>query len=145
MAAILIGNWWALALRGVVAIVFAIIAFFWPGITATALILLFGVYALIDGIFALVVGLRAARRHGRSGALLVEGILNILIAVVVLYLAGDGAGGAHLPDRAVGARHRGGADRRGARAHSPQRRVAAGGERPLVDPPGGRPVRRTRR
>ncbi|MGC2414194.1 MAG: HdeD family acid-resistance protein [Stellaceae bacterium] len=83
MASILIGNWGALALRGVAAIVFAIIAFFWPGITATALILLFGVYALIDGIFALVVGLRAARRHGRSGALLVEGILNILIAVVV--------------------------------------------------------------
>ena len=83
MAAILIGNWWALALRGVVAIVFAIIAFFWPGITAAALILLFGVYALVDGVFALVAGLRAARRHGRSRTLLIEGILNIAIAVVV--------------------------------------------------------------
>jgi uncharacterized membrane protein HdeD (DUF308 family) len=83
MAAILIGNWGALALRGVAAILFAIIAFFWPGITATALILLFGVYALIDGIFALIAGLRAARRHGRSGALLVEGVLNLLIATVI--------------------------------------------------------------
>lgn len=83
MAAILIGNWWALALRGVVAILFAIIAFFWPGITAMALILLFGIYAGIDGVLALVAALRAARHHGRSGALLVEGVLNILIAVIV--------------------------------------------------------------
>ena len=83
MATILIGNWWALALRGVAAILFAIIAFFWPGITATALIYLFGVYAFIDGIFTLVAGLRAARQHGRSGAFLFEGVLDIVIAAVV--------------------------------------------------------------
>lgn len=83
MAAILIGNWWALALRGVVAILFALVAVFWPAITATALILLFGAYALVDGIFALVAGLRLARHHGRSTALLVEGILNLLIGVIV--------------------------------------------------------------
>lgn len=83
MATILIGNWWALALRGVAAIVFAIIAFFWPGITATALIYVFGVYAFVDGIFALVAGLRAARYHGRSGALLFEAVLDIVIAVMV--------------------------------------------------------------
>ncbi len=83
MAAVLVGNWWALALRGVAAIVFALIAFFWPGITATALIFLFGAYALVDGVFALVAGLRAARMHGRSGHLLLEGILNILIGLVI--------------------------------------------------------------
>jgi uncharacterized membrane protein HdeD (DUF308 family) len=83
MAAILIGNWWALALRGVVAILFALIAFLWPAITAAALILLFGAYALVDGIFALVAGLRLARHHGRSTALLVEGVLNIVIATIV--------------------------------------------------------------
>jgi uncharacterized membrane protein HdeD (DUF308 family) len=83
MAKILIGNWWALAIRGVLAILFALISFFWPGITAAVLILVFGAYALVDGIFALVAGLRAARHHGRSGALLLEGILNILIGVLV--------------------------------------------------------------
>jgi uncharacterized membrane protein HdeD (DUF308 family) len=82
MAAILIGNWWALALRGVTAILFAILAIFWPGITATALVLLFGIYALIDGIFALLAALRERQRHGRSGALLLEGILDILIAIL---------------------------------------------------------------
>jgi uncharacterized membrane protein HdeD (DUF308 family) len=88
MAAILIGNWWALAVRGVVAILFAIIAFIKPGITAEVVILLFGAYAFIDGIFALVAALRAARRHGRSGALLLEGILNIVIGIIVFLLPG---------------------------------------------------------
>ena len=82
MAAILIGNWWVLALRGAAAIVFAALAFFVPGITATALVLLFAIYVLIDGILALVAALRAAQRNGRSGALLLEGILNILIAIL---------------------------------------------------------------
>src|SRR3954451_12717303 len=82
MAQVLIGNWWALAIRGVFAILFAIIAFVWPGITAAALILLFGAYALVDGIFALIAGLRLARQHGRSAPLLIEGVLNILIGVI---------------------------------------------------------------
>ena len=68
MAAILIGNWWALALRGVAAILFAVIAFVWPAITGAALILLFGVYALVDGVFALVAGLRAAGRTAYAAA-----------------------------------------------------------------------------
>jgi uncharacterized membrane protein HdeD (DUF308 family) len=85
MAAILIGNWWALALRGVLAILFAIVAIFWPGITAVVLVLWFGAYAFVDGVFALVAGLRAARHHGRSGALLFEGILNILIGVICFF------------------------------------------------------------
>ena len=82
MAAILVGNWWALALRGVLAILFALIAFFLPGITAAALVLVFGAYAFVDGIFALIAGLRAARHHGRSAPLLIEGVLNVLIGVI---------------------------------------------------------------
>jgi uncharacterized membrane protein HdeD (DUF308 family) len=88
MAAVLIGNWWVLALRGVVAILFAIIAFTKPGMTGEVVILLFGLYAFLDGIFALVAGLRAARRHRRSRALLFEGILNIAIGIIVFLLPG---------------------------------------------------------
>jgi uncharacterized membrane protein HdeD (DUF308 family) len=82
MAAILIGNWWALALRGVSAILFATFAIFWPGITATVLVFLFAIYVLFDGVFALLAALREAQRHGRSGALLLEGVLDILIAIL---------------------------------------------------------------
>lgn len=82
MAAVLVGNWWALALRGVAAILFALVAFFWPGITALALILLFGAYALIDGVFALAAALYAAGHHGRFGPFILEGILDVLIAAI---------------------------------------------------------------
>ena len=83
MAAILVGNWWVLALCGVLAILFALVAFFLPGVTATALVLVFGAYAFVDGIFALIAGLRAARHHGRSAPLLIEGVLNLLIGILV--------------------------------------------------------------
>jgi uncharacterized membrane protein HdeD (DUF308 family) len=83
MAAILVGNWWALAVRGALAIVFAIVAFVLPWIAATALVLVFGAYAFVDGIFALIAGLRAARHHGRSAPLLIVGVLNLVIGVLV--------------------------------------------------------------
>ena len=88
MAAILVGNWWALALRGVLAILFALIAFFLPGITVTALVLVFGAYAFVDGIFALIAGLRAASHHGRSAPLLIEGVLNLMLGILVLLWPG---------------------------------------------------------
>ena len=85
MARVLIGNWWVLAIRGVFAIIFAIIAFVRPGVTAEVLVLFFGAYALVDGVFAIVAGVRAARHHGRSAPLLVEGVLNIIIGVIVFW------------------------------------------------------------
>jgi len=85
MAAVLVGNWWLLALRGVLAILFAIFAFVWPGLTAVVLILMFGAYAFVDGVFALIAALRAAQRHGRSGGFLLEGILNLVIALICFF------------------------------------------------------------
>ena len=82
MAMILIGNWWALALRGAAAIVFAILALLWPAMTATVLVLLFAAYVLIDGVLAIMAAIRAARHHARSGPLLFEGVLDLLIAVI---------------------------------------------------------------
>ncbi|MBV8889707.1 MAG: HdeD family acid-resistance protein [Alphaproteobacteria bacterium] len=88
MARILIGNWWALALRGVVAILFAAIAFLWPAITDWTLILLFAAYALVDGVFAIVAAVRAAAHHGRSWPLLLEGIVDLAAAAVAFLWPG---------------------------------------------------------
>ena len=77
-------HWWALALRGVVAIIFAILTFVVPGLTLATLVLLFGVYALIDGIFALISAIRAAHGHSRWTAFLLEGIVGVLAGVVTL-------------------------------------------------------------
>ncbi len=81
-------NWWALALRGLAAILFGVLAFIWPGITLTALILLFGAYMLVDGVFAIVAAVRAAGDDARWWLLLVEGILGVLAGIVAFVLPG---------------------------------------------------------
>jgi uncharacterized membrane protein HdeD (DUF308 family) len=65
LTTVLVRNWWVLALRGVVAILLGLAAFILPGITLAVLIALFGAYALIDGVLAIVAGVRAAAHHER--------------------------------------------------------------------------------
>ena len=49
-------HWWVLLLRGILAVLFGIIAFAMPGLTLITLVLLYGAYALVDGLIALFVG-----------------------------------------------------------------------------------------
>ncbi|MEU5879839.1 HdeD family acid-resistance protein [Spirillospora sp. NPDC047279] len=80
-------NWWVLALRGAFAILFGVVAWIWPGITVWALVILFGAYALVDGVFALIgaFGKNAAEATGRSrGWLAVTGVAGIVLGIVAL-------------------------------------------------------------
>jgi uncharacterized membrane protein HdeD (DUF308 family) len=81
-------NWWAVVLRGVVAVLFGIAAFTWPGITLWALVALFGAYALVDGIFAIVEAFRRDVSRERWWALLFEGIVGIVIGVLTFLWPG---------------------------------------------------------
>jgi uncharacterized membrane protein HdeD (DUF308 family) len=85
MTALLAQNWWAIALRGALAIVFGVIALFLPGPTIAALVLLFAAYMLVDGAFAIVAGVRAARRHERWGMLVLEAIIDFAAAAIALF------------------------------------------------------------
>jgi uncharacterized membrane protein HdeD (DUF308 family) len=84
MEIVLARNWWSLVLRGVLALILGFVAFAWPGITLGALVLLFGAYALVDGIMAVIGAWRASRAHERWGALVLEGIVGIAAAVVTV-------------------------------------------------------------
>ncbi len=84
MLACLARNWWVLALRGLVAILFAIAAIVWPELTLVALVLIFGAYALVDGAFALVTGFRADRSDVRW-PLIVEGIAGVVAGLIALF------------------------------------------------------------
>jgi uncharacterized membrane protein HdeD (DUF308 family) len=76
------GHWWALALRGAIAILFGLAALLRPGIALEALILLFGAYALVDGVFS-IVGVFGGTRSGTPRwILLVEGAAGILAGVI---------------------------------------------------------------
>ncbi|MGZ3496597.1 MAG: HdeD family acid-resistance protein [Vulcanimicrobiaceae bacterium] len=88
MIQVLTRNWWAVLIRGIAAIVFGILAFIIPGATLFALVILFGAYALIDGIFAIVAAVRAAETHTRWMPLAVEGIIGILIAAITFFYPG---------------------------------------------------------
>jgi uncharacterized membrane protein HdeD (DUF308 family) len=88
MALDLARNWWALALRGVAAILFGVIALFWPPAAVAALVAVFGAYALVDGIFNLVAAVRAGRAGQRWGALVFEGIVSLLAGVLTLFYPG---------------------------------------------------------
>jgi uncharacterized membrane protein HdeD (DUF308 family) len=74
---------WLLALRGVTAIVFGVLAVVWPRVTVLALALLFGAYALVDGGFTLT-GLIRAREVGQWFAHLLAGLLGVTIGVLTL-------------------------------------------------------------
>ena len=82
LSATLAQNWWALVLRGVFGLLFGVLTFLVPGATLATLVLLFAAYMLADGIFAIVAGIRAAQAGRRWGTLILEGIANILAAVV---------------------------------------------------------------
>lgn len=97
MMEVLARNWWALALRGLFAVLFGLLAFAWPGLTLAALVILFGAYTLVDGVFALLAAVRAAEAHERwwlfvleGGAGIAAGLITFMwpgiTALVLLYL-----------------------------------------------------------
>ena len=75
----LAANWWALALRGLVAVLFGLLTLFLPGITLVTLVLLFGAYALVDGVFNVIAFFRVA---SHQWALLTEGVIGIIAGIL---------------------------------------------------------------
>ena len=88
MLDVLTRNWWAMAIRGLAAIIFGILAFIWPGITLLALALLFGAYALVNGVFAIIAAVQEAGRGERWWALAVEGIIGIAAGTIAFLWPG---------------------------------------------------------
>ena len=85
-------NWWLLLLRGIAAIAFGVLAFFWPGLTLVTLTLLWGAYTLMDGIIAIWAAFNAS--GGDAGPrwwLGLSGVVGILASVVTFYYTGETA------------------------------------------------------
>ena len=66
---------------------FGLAALIWPGLTLAVLIILYGAYAMVDGVFAIVAGLRAGRGT-RTWLLLAEGALGILTGLIAVFWPG---------------------------------------------------------
>jgi len=82
MAEILARYWWVILIRGLAAIAFGIVAFVSPGITLVSLILVFGVFALVDGVFSLLAAFQGRGADGDWWLGVLRGVLGIGIAVL---------------------------------------------------------------
>ena len=80
-------NWWLLLLRGIAAIIFGVLAFAWPGLTLLTLILLYGAYALTDGVIAIIAAIKGDAPAARWW-LAVVGILGIVVGAFTFMLPG---------------------------------------------------------
>jgi uncharacterized membrane protein HdeD (DUF308 family) len=75
-------QWWLLLLRGIAAVIFGVLAFAWPGLTLITLVILYGAFALIDGVIALAAAFSGAAKPIPTWWLVVVGLLGIAAGIV---------------------------------------------------------------
>src|SRR5262249_52253515 len=81
-------GWWLMVLRGVIAVLFGVLAFAYPGRTGEVLVYLFGAYALVNGIFTLGVAMRAPKGTPGIGYLVVLGLLGVAAGILTFFYPG---------------------------------------------------------
>jgi uncharacterized membrane protein HdeD (DUF308 family) len=81
-------GWWLLVLRGIAALLFGVLAFVYPGMTAQVLVILFGAYSLVNGIFTLALAIRAPKGTPGIGTLVLLGLLGIAAGLVTFFYPG---------------------------------------------------------
>jgi uncharacterized membrane protein HdeD (DUF308 family) len=86
-------RWWVLALRGVAALVFGMLALAAPGVTLLVLTIWFAAFMAVDGVLAIVAGVGAVTHHRHGAALIAEGVLSLVVAGIVLAWPGVGIAG----------------------------------------------------
>jgi uncharacterized membrane protein HdeD (DUF308 family) len=75
-------HWWVFLLRGLVAIAFGLVGFLYPAATLITFILFYGVFALVDGVFAVVSAVRGKEGMGPRWWLALVGVLGIIAGLV---------------------------------------------------------------
>ena len=83
LATALARNWWLLLIRGILAVLFGLMAFAWPALTLVTLVLLYGAYAFVDGLTAIWVGVSS-----RAWGVLLFGILGVVVGIYTFFYPG---------------------------------------------------------
>ena len=83
-------NWWLILLRGIAAVIFGVLTFAWPGVTLITLVLLYGAFALADGVLALIAAVTGGSPAPRWW-LAIVGLLGIGAGLITLVLPGISA------------------------------------------------------
>jgi uncharacterized membrane protein HdeD (DUF308 family) len=77
-------NWWTLLVRGIAAVLFGIAVLVWPDIALAVLVFLWGAYALVDGAFALVMGIRSRTQYSNWWVTMLEGVVSIIAGAIAV-------------------------------------------------------------
>jgi len=80
----LVLNWWMMAIRGVLAITFGVSILVWPNVTLSIVVMLFGLYALLDGVWTIAAGTRASTRVFDAWPVLLEGVVSVTLGLLAL-------------------------------------------------------------
>jgi uncharacterized membrane protein HdeD (DUF308 family) len=81
-------NWWLLALRGLIAVLFGVLAFVWPGATLITLVWLFGAFAMVNGILSLILAAKTPKGYSKVGSLIIGGLLGIVAGLLGFVMPG---------------------------------------------------------
>jgi uncharacterized membrane protein HdeD (DUF308 family) len=82
MLEILGRNWWVVLIRGIVAVLFGVVAIIWPDLTLGALLILIGAYFIVDGIFTGVAAVRAIQRGQQWWMLALEAVASVVAGLI---------------------------------------------------------------
>ena len=78
-------NWWALLLRGLAAIVFGVLTWLQPAASAAALVLVFGVYVLVDGVLAIFSAFQSRKESSHWWVVLIWGLISTVVGLLMLF------------------------------------------------------------
>ena len=88
MSRLLAQYWWVLLIRGILAVVFGVLAYIQPAITLAALVLLFGAYSFADGVMSIVAGFAGRGEREHWWVLLLEGLVGVAVGILTLWAPG---------------------------------------------------------
>ena len=88
LASALSRNWWLVLLRGVVAIIFAVLTWMQPAISLAALVMVFGIYVLADGVLGIWAAFSGRRQNRHWWVLLLWGLVSVAVGVMTFVMPG---------------------------------------------------------
>ncbi|MDH2429055.1 DUF308 domain-containing protein [Sphaerisporangium sp. TRM90804] len=75
-------HWWIYALRGAAAVLFGVLALIWPAMTLLTLVVLFGAFAIVSGVFTLIGAFRGTHPRDARIWMVVSGVLGVVLGLV---------------------------------------------------------------
>ncbi|MCF8715969.1 HdeD family acid-resistance protein [Joostella atrarenae] len=77
-------NWWALALKGIILIIFSVLIFMNPAVTATGLALWIAFLMIADGVFTIIAAIASWKEIEDKWLILLEGAVSLILGIILL-------------------------------------------------------------